>query len=391
MIILLISMFIKKSKHFWIFLVSLLFLLILSSLIIAQPQQGAAGIFSTLFDALFGRGFDLSRFYSQYGQVIDFILYSLVFVSLSYLTLGRIPHFSSRPGKVLAVAMGLIMSVAVAVWTAQTGFQLIHLGPLVLLMFFLIAGFVIYELIKYFFNIDSLTGKTEIVAIVIGLIYFLFGLMSPETVEFISNIPVAGPLLIALFPLFFIIALIALLMRVILKILNKFKGMKKAQNTAEEHLVREVEKEEKEEEESVAEEATEIKKEEKKLEHVLKDFADEIEEGHKEKALEHLGEIETHINEITQLEAIQDQNLSALGRFATKNLNRKLDKEIDKDTKIIDALTKWLKNLKEELEKKEFSKQSIHAIVKDIKHIKNYAEKLKTEAKKEAHTAEKVE
>jgi hypothetical protein len=70
----------------------------------------------------------ISYFYNTYSLIIDLLIYTLLFVGISQVTLGR--HFPSRGGKAVSVALGLALAIGLVTSEQAMGFNLRSFGPL---------------------------------------------------------------------------------------------------------------------------------------------------------------------------------------------------------------------------------------------------------------------
>ena len=89
-------------------------------------QGGFIDILEGLFRPFYG--LDIPSFYGRYHPVIDFFLYSAVFVSVARLTLDK--AFPGKPGKALAVAIGLILALSLSIAERNLGFSIRSFGPI---------------------------------------------------------------------------------------------------------------------------------------------------------------------------------------------------------------------------------------------------------------------
>ncbi|MBI1931197.1 MAG: hypothetical protein HYS24_01505 [Ignavibacteriales bacterium] len=142
---------------------------------------GSFIIFSILINSSFASGnllteilspfetTDFSEIYDSYSSIIDFIIYVILFVGLSQVTIGKI--FDSRGGKAMVVAIGLVLAIGLVISESIIGFNLRSFGPLAATIFIFLVGFVIYHGIKS-------TGMEAIGAISISLVVTYFSIRS---------------------------------------------------------------------------------------------------------------------------------------------------------------------------------------------------------------------
>lgn len=124
---------------------------------------------------------NFSDIYDSYYSIIDFIIYTVLFIGLSQVTIGK--RFEARGGKAVVVAIGLVLAIGLAISESYIGFNLRSFGPLAAAIFIFMVGFVIFLGIKS-------TGM-EIVgasSITLVLTYFSIRSVSPSFFDWmISN------------------------------------------------------------------------------------------------------------------------------------------------------------------------------------------------------------
>jgi hypothetical protein len=148
------------------------FLLSLSSI-------ASANLFNEILQPL--ETSDFSDMYDAYSSIIDFIIYSILFIGLSQVSIGK--RFESRGGKAMVVAIGLVLAIGLTISESYLGFNLRSFGPLAASIFIFFVGFVI------FLGIRS-AGMESIGAASITLVltYFSIRSVSPSFFDWmISN------------------------------------------------------------------------------------------------------------------------------------------------------------------------------------------------------------
>ena len=159
-----------NKKGLMIF-VSLMFFLLLASFVSANLLTEILSPFETT---------NFSEIYDSYYSIIDFIIYTILFVGLSQVSLGR--HFDSRGGKSVVVAIGLVLAIALTISESALGFNLRSFGPLAAAIFIFFVGLVIYLGIKS-------AGMESVGAISISLVltYFSIRSVSPGFFDWMIN------------------------------------------------------------------------------------------------------------------------------------------------------------------------------------------------------------
>jgi len=124
---------------------------------------------------------NFSDIYDSYSSIIDFIIYTVLFVGLSQVTIGK--RFESKGGKAVVVAIGLVLAIGLTISESYMGFNLRSFGPLAATLFIFLVGFVIFLGIKS-------AGMEPIGAVSITLVltYFSIRSVSPSFFDWmISN------------------------------------------------------------------------------------------------------------------------------------------------------------------------------------------------------------
>jgi len=84
----------------------------------------------------------LSDAYTRYAGLFDLVVFCSFFTALSYAALRR--QFPGRPGKVLAVVLGLALGVALALAGERAGWSLRDAGPVAVGLLILVSGMMLY-------------------------------------------------------------------------------------------------------------------------------------------------------------------------------------------------------------------------------------------------------
>lgn len=156
------------------------------------------------------RGSDVGRIYDTYSLFIDAVLYLLLFLGLTQMVYVKV--YGKKEGKLVAVAIGLALTFAMALMESRTGFRLGSLMPIgaIVLMFALFI--LLYNLFNGVFN-D--TGASLALAFLIIYAFIM------STFSFLYQwLETNAPLLAALIQIAMIISFVVL----IIKLIGMFKG-----------------------------------------------------------------------------------------------------------------------------------------------------------------------
>jgi len=141
---------------------------------------------------------DFETFYAKYWGVIDAIIFTIIFVGLAQLTLGR-KFGEGRGSRALVVGVGVALALALVATEQQMGFSLIQFGPYAASIFVILAASVLYYLLKILG-----IGGTSSFATSYVVIYFLLRSVIPNFFGFLQH---SAPGLHALISLGALIAL----------------------------------------------------------------------------------------------------------------------------------------------------------------------------------------
>ncbi|MFH0900554.1 MAG: hypothetical protein V2A73_07985 [Pseudomonadota bacterium] len=158
---------------------AVLFALILISLAAPHVQGGSLGEDTMqVFEVL--RQASIDEIYDQWGTWIDFTLFLFLFIPLTQLALGR--HFVGRSGKILAVAVGLILSLGLAVMERTMHFNLRSFGPVAALLAMAAVGMLIFLTLKHL-GVHAVTAA----ALSYILMYFSLQAVGPGLYDWIYD------------------------------------------------------------------------------------------------------------------------------------------------------------------------------------------------------------
>jgi len=156
-------------------------ILVLAVLALVAPLAMGASMSSDAMDALRAlRGVNLSNLYDDYYGFIDLALYLVLFVSLAQLSLGK--HLEGRHGKMVAVAVGLMLSVGLVLMELAMGFNIRSFGPVAAMIAIAGVGLVIYLALRKL-NIHITTAACASYI----LMYFSLQAVSPGFYDWIYD------------------------------------------------------------------------------------------------------------------------------------------------------------------------------------------------------------
>jgi hypothetical protein len=151
-----------------------------STLSAATVQAGDSNLIDDLFAPF--AGINISQTYDAYSSIIDFVIYSILFVGLSQATLGK--RFEGRGGKMVVSAIGFIMAIGLSITEAQLGFSLRSFGVLAAVVFILLVGVFVYQAIKM-----AGMGFAGSGSIALIITYFSIRAITPEFFNWMMSNP----------------------------------------------------------------------------------------------------------------------------------------------------------------------------------------------------------
>ena len=126
------------------------------------------------------RGFNLEELYSNYGHFIDFAVYLFIFVTIARIALAK--RFEAKEANILAGALGVVLSISLALTERTMGFNLRSFGPIAALIIILFVGFILYTVIHHIGG-----GKAGSGAIAFVIVYFLIRAVSPTLFSWLEQ------------------------------------------------------------------------------------------------------------------------------------------------------------------------------------------------------------
>jgi hypothetical protein len=143
------------------------------------------------FDPL--RNLAFQELYFSYSSIIDFAIYMILFTGISRAVLEK--RFPGIPGKLMSIAIGLVLSVSLVITQERFDFSISNFGPLAALLLLLIMGIVIFNLLSSF-------GFSKLFAASVSFFLLYGGVRSliPNMFDWLMiNIPLLGSVLSLLF------------------------------------------------------------------------------------------------------------------------------------------------------------------------------------------------
>jgi hypothetical protein len=146
------------------------------------------------------QGFDIGWTYSNYGQIIDGIIFFCLFLGISQHTFGRL--YKGRPGKVISIALSLMLTIALLLSEQYLNFSIKSFGVVAVGVVLVFTGF-------FVFSIARSTGMNHINSFCLAyvLIFFSVAAMVPNLFDFIAT---RAPILNGITALVLLFALIRL-------------------------------------------------------------------------------------------------------------------------------------------------------------------------------------
>ncbi len=91
---------------------------------------------------------DFASVYSRHNQIVDFILFSILFIGISRVTLTK--HFNGAGGKLLSVGTGIVLSLALVIMQDQMGFSLLTFAPFAVFLLCILMILMLFVVLNSF-------------------------------------------------------------------------------------------------------------------------------------------------------------------------------------------------------------------------------------------------
>ena len=117
------------------------------------------------------RGTDVGRIYENYSLFIDAVLYLLLFLGLTQLI--YVKAYGKKEGKLVAIAIGLMLTFAMALMESRTGFRLGSLMPIGAIILIFVLFILLFNLFQGVFN-DSVASFSLAFLIMYGFLMSTF-------------------------------------------------------------------------------------------------------------------------------------------------------------------------------------------------------------------------
>ncbi|MBI4232442.1 hypothetical protein HY605_04380 [Candidatus Peregrinibacteria bacterium] len=155
---------------------TLTLLVVMLSAVFAIGTLSKGSITGSFIDPLSPLTANIPQIYDNYSSLIDFLVFTALFVSLAYVTIGRM--FEHRG---IAIAVGVVFAIALTAMEPVWGFNLKSFGPLAATIFLIVLGYFIYKLLRYF-SIDTVgAGAMSFVILYLGLSLYTPSIISKLT------------------------------------------------------------------------------------------------------------------------------------------------------------------------------------------------------------------
>jgi len=184
-------------------------LLVLTLFLVMTPIVLGANILDNVLKPF--AGINIGDTYQNHGYApfIDAIIYFILFIGIASAGLGQ----TFKDNKSISVIVGIMLAVGMTVFELNTGFNIGKFAPVAALIFFLVIGIFIYNLIK------NLTDQTfAAVSLAFLVMYGLVQAMSPALLKWIEDVPWLGTVISLM--------LVASIIGLIYGIISLFKGIK---------------------------------------------------------------------------------------------------------------------------------------------------------------------
>jgi len=197
----------QKNNHKFLIYIALLLLLV--------SGVSAANILDSVFQPFSGLNF--GNFYLRYYGFIDAIVYFILFMSLAQFVFMKVYKNDAqtenkfKEAKLIAVAVGLALTVGMSVMELRTGFNLGGLYPIALIVILIMLAMLLYNLLLGLFPPEDGSKFGMVSAALTYLIIYALMLVPFNALTTWMN--TSAPMLSAIFAIASIIAFIYLLIK----------------------------------------------------------------------------------------------------------------------------------------------------------------------------------
>ncbi|MCX8147289.1 MAG: hypothetical protein N3D84_02380, partial [Candidatus Woesearchaeota archaeon] len=158
---------------------------------------------------------NIADIYMKYSYFIDSIIYFLILVGAAQVVFEK--KFAGRGGKAIIIGVGVSLAIAAAVWEYRSGFMLIKLWPLAMIIFFLAIAMAFYNFLKHITDISRAMALLSM-----AFLFYFFQALAPGFASWFSANPHSSIRLI--WSLLNIVALVCLIWGVIDLFRSIFSG-----------------------------------------------------------------------------------------------------------------------------------------------------------------------
>ncbi|MGV8086522.1 MAG: hypothetical protein ACP5N1_02740 [Candidatus Woesearchaeota archaeon] len=272
----------KKVSRNFLFIVLALFL-------ITTPLVLGANILENVLKPF--SGIDIGATYESYYPFIDAVLYFILFIGIASAGLGQ----TFKDNKTISTIVGVMLAIGMSVFEYNTEFNIGKFAPVAALIFFLVIGIFLYNLIK------NLTDQTfAAISLAFLVMYGLIQAMAPSLIEWINEVPWLNTIIALM--------LVASIIGLIYGIISLFKGIKSGEQGVKHQKIKE-DRSNKEFNDNQKKEEKALKKEQKAAQ---KMFQLETELGNISNSIAELEKAEAniaardHTNRAHQIETLKD-------------------------------------------------------------------------------------
>jgi len=158
------------KKTIIIGLLFLFFLLVANNVVVAGPLD-------LIFEPM--RHIDIEEFYDDYHEMIDLIIYFIIFTGTSQAVFRK--RFPGNPGKAMSVAIGIALSISLVIAEHYTGFSLKALGTIAATILILLLAAMIYYTLRIFGAGSVGAGTTALI-----ITYLSIRTTTPQTYNWLQ-------------------------------------------------------------------------------------------------------------------------------------------------------------------------------------------------------------
>jgi len=186
-------------------------------LLLVPAVHAATDVLSSILEPLGGANF--AGIYDSYWQIIDFIIYLVIFLAVARFTFRKWYEKEERSAKAISAGIGIVLALSLVIWGSNNNFRISNLGPFSAVLLLAIIVLAIFITLKDMFGLN---GRYAFAWAFLFSYYLLQAIFKPLWLWLETN----APLVIGLLGIVLLICIVLVILSII-----TFFGKKGEQTT----------------------------------------------------------------------------------------------------------------------------------------------------------------